>query len=35
MPDPSATDQIDRRGFISAAIGASAAFSVVVMPAIG
>jgi len=33
MPDPSATDQIDRRGFISAAIGESAAFSVVVMPA--
>ena len=33
MPDPSATDQLDRRGFISAAIGASAAFSAVVMPA--
>ena len=33
MPDPSAPDQLDRRGFISAAIGASAAFSAVVMPA--
>jgi hypothetical protein len=33
MPDSSATDQLDRRGFISAAIGASAAFSAVVMPA--
>jgi hypothetical protein len=32
MPDPSATDQIDRRSFISASIGASAAFSAGVMP---
>jgi predicted deacylase len=33
MPDSSATDQIDRRSFISATIGASAAFSAVMMPA--
>ncbi len=33
MSEPSAHDQLDRRGFISAAIGASAAFSAVVMPA--
>jgi uncharacterized membrane protein len=33
MTDSSATEQLDRRGFISAAIGASAAFSAVVMPA--
>jgi predicted deacylase len=33
MTDSSAHDQLDRRGFISAAIGASAAFSAVVMPA--
>jgi predicted deacylase len=33
MSNPSATDQLDRRGFISAAIGASAAFSAAVMPA--
>jgi predicted deacylase len=33
MPDPSAIDQLDRRSFISATIGASAAFSAAVMPA--
>jgi len=33
MSNPSATDQLDRRGFISTAIGASAAFSAAVMPA--
>ena len=33
MTDPSATDQIDRRGFISAAIGASAALTTSMMPA--
>src|SRR5215218_5047404 len=33
MPDPSATDQLDRRGFISAAIGASAALTTSMMPA--
>ena len=33
MPDPSATDQLDRRGFISAAIGASAALTTGMMPA--
>jgi predicted deacylase len=32
MSELSATDQLDRRGFISAAIGASAAFSAAVMP---
>ena len=32
MPELSAHEQLDRRGFISAAIGASAAFSVAVMP---
>ena len=33
MPELSAHEQLDRRGFISAAIGASAAFSAAVMPA--
>jgi predicted deacylase len=33
MPEPSAQDQLDRRGFISAAIGASAALTTSMMPA--
>ena len=33
MPEPSAPDQLDRRGFISAAIGASAALTTSMMPA--